>query len=223
MKKFDVKRMCIDAAFSAIAVVLYCFLKFKIPTLFPSFLEFNFSMLPIIILLFTFGATDGIIAAIIRMIGKLIFVGTGTSYVGELADLLIAILVCLATAGAYQIAGRKIKNEVKRSAIAMGFAVLSWIVSAVILNWIVLVPAYIELFFHGSKAPLIGMCKCIPGINQNNYMPMYLFLGVVPFNFCLSVVICLVTYVLHLRTYKIFSQEKVSVADIEEVKNDKEE
>lgn len=221
MKKFDVKRMTIGAAFSAIAVVLYCFVGFKMPSVFPSFLEFNPSMLPILILVFTFGTADGIIAAFIRMIGKIIFKGTSTSYVGELADLLLAIIVCLIAHVVYQLVSKKTKSESKRALITLGAISLTWIVAAVILNWLILVPAYIELFFHGSKAPLIGMCKCIKGINSSNYMSYYLMFGVVPFNLCLSVAVCAVTYGVHMATYLVFRQTKLDDKEIDEIYNDK--
>lgn len=222
MKKFDVKRVVIDAAFSAIAVVLYCFLKWPMPALFPSFLEFNFSMLPIIILLFTFGPSDGILAAIIRMIGKLIFMGTGTAYVGELADLLLAILICLSVGTTYKFISKRTNSEPIRALLSMVVVVLTWTVSAIVLNWLVLLPAYIELFFGGSTAPIIGACKCIKGINESNYMPMYLFGGVLPFNLCLSIGICAISYLVHMSTYMVFSQAKMSKQDVEEVFEDKE-
>ena len=217
MKKFDVRRIAIDAAFSAISVVLYCFLKFKLPTIFPSFLEFNFSMLPILIILFTFGPADGICASFIRTNGKLIFVGTSTSYVGELADLLIAILVCLIVYLGYIFASKRTESEAKRGIIAALFGIFAWTFSAIILNWIVLVPAYIELFFHGNKAPLVGMCDMIPGINSNNFMPMYLLFAVLPFNLLLSSVVSIVTYLVHLRTYKLFSSGNVTKDDFKKI------
>lgn len=219
MKKFDVRRIAIDAAFSAISVVLYCFLKFKLP-IFPSFLEFNLSMLPILIIMFTFGTADSIIASFIRMAGKLLFVGTSTSYIGELADLLIAIIVCLIANVVYKLISKRTKKESIRTIVTLSGVVAAWTIGGIITNWLILVPAYIQIFMDGHKEYFVGACDVIPGINNNNYMFMYLTLAVLPFNALISIVLSAITYGVHMATYVVFNEEKVTKEEFEKIESE---
>ena len=95
MKKYlSVKRLSFVAIFSALSSVLYLFLKFPLP-IFPSFLEINFSMIPIIICAFMFGPIDAVVVVVIRFVIKLITISSHTAGVGEIADIIIGILVSL--------------------------------------------------------------------------------------------------------------------------------
>ena len=91
MKHFSIKRIAFVAIFAAISSLLYCYVKFPLP-IFPSFLDVNFSMIPIIIAAFMLGPIDGVIIVLIRFLMKLILVGTGTQYVGEIADLVLGLV-----------------------------------------------------------------------------------------------------------------------------------
>ena len=94
MKHFSIKRIAFVAIFAAISSLLYCYVKFPLP-IFPSFLDVNFSMIPIIIAAFMLGPIDGVIIVLIRFLMKLILVGTGTQYVGEIADLVLGLVTTL--------------------------------------------------------------------------------------------------------------------------------
>lgn len=205
MKKFDVKKMVILSSFSAISVVLYCFLKFNIPILFPSFLEFNFSMLPIVISVFMFGPIEGVIVGLLRFVFKLLFVGTSTAYVGEIADLLIAVLVCFAIWLPYYLIKDKLSVK-KKTLISMLSGICMWSLGAILLNWLVLVPFYKNAF---GLDVLIACCKsAISSINDDNFMVYYLFLGVLPFNVILSSVVLFVSGIVHINTYSYFDTIK---------------
>ena len=85
--------------FGAISVVLYDFVKFPLP-FFPSFLEINFSMLPIILIALAYGPIDACIIVILRFLLKLPL--SHTAYVGELGDLIIGLLIVIPSSLCYK-------------------------------------------------------------------------------------------------------------------------
>ena len=77
-----IKKLVLTALFSAMSVLLYLFPKFSLP-FFPSFLEMNFSMLPLMILGFACGAMYGGVGVLLRFASNLIIEGSITAGVGE--------------------------------------------------------------------------------------------------------------------------------------------
>lgn len=205
MKKFDVRKVVILSAMAAISSLLYSFLKFPLP-IFPSFLEFNFSMIPILIVVFMFGPVEGIMVVVIRFLVKFIIGASTTMYVGEFADVTIAVITILIMYFTY----KRLKGKcspVKATLISLCAASVGWTVGAMFANWLVLIPAYV----HIAKFPMaaiIDSCSMIPGINEGNFMILYLFAGVLPFNLCLSIMVGIVTFIVHMRTKDLFNQEK---------------
>lgn len=138
-----------------------------------AFLKIQFSNLPAIIAGFALGPWWGMIVVIVRTLLNIIFLGTNTGFVGELADFLIGIGVVLSTAIIYK------KHKTKKGglvALAVGFGV--WIVLAMLLNWLVL-------------APLYGLPK--------QTLPAYLFAGVLPFNAILAAMVSVLTFLVYKR------------------------
>lgn len=185
---------------SAVATILYL-LKFPLPFIFPSFLDIQFSNLPAIIGGFAVGPIWGCIIIIIKTILKLLIEGTGTAYVGEFADVIIGIIVVLTTSLIYK--QHKTKT---RALVSLGIGSIVWIVASIIANWLVLVPFYIEFFMNGSLDTFVGACSIIPGINENNYMIMYLIFGAGLFNLTLSVLTSLVTFFVYKRISVLFDK-----------------
>ncbi len=200
-KQKSIKRICYIAILSALASVLYNVPKFSLPW-FPSFLEINFSMLPIIIAAFMLGPIDGSIAVIIRCIIKFTFWGSGTQGVGEISDLILG-LACVLTSG---YAYRMLKEKKHSDLISIIIMILTWIITSIISNWLVVIPLYVKLLFDGNMAPLVGMCSIIKGINQDNFMGMYLLYAVVPFNALISISIGLITYLVNKRIKVVYNQ-----------------
>jgi riboflavin transporter FmnP len=190
------------AILAAISTILYLpMFSFPLPFLFPGFLELQFSNLLAIIGGFALGPLGGCLIIIIKTILKLFFAGTTTAYVGEVADIIIGIMVVLTTSLLY-----KQKKTKKRAAISLGAGSLVWIVISVLANWIVLVPFYIELFMNGDLNIFIGACSVIPGINENNYMLMYLIFGAGLFNLMISILTSLITFFVYKRISILFDK-----------------
>lgn len=194
-----VNRMTKIAIFAALSYILY-FIKFPLP-FFPSFLEINFSMLPIILAGFAFGPSVGVLVVLIRFILKLPF--TSTAYVGEMADLLIGISVVLPSSLVYSI------NKTKKGGvIALIVAVIMWVLSGVYTNYFVNIPFYVEFYFHGDMAPLVGMVKGLySNVTVDNFMSYYIWLAVIPFNLLLGLVCSTLTYFIYKRISIIFKKD----------------
>ena len=209
MKKISIKRVAFVAIFSAIAGLLYCYVKFNLP-IFPPFLDINISMIPVIICAFMLGPWDAGIVVLIRFIMKILLVSTGTAYVGEIADILLGLLVCLPTGFMY----RYMKNE-KKELITFLSSIAIWIVSSILINVFINIPFYVQNFFGGSIEPLVGMCRdsfklisfgLINNVTASNFMFYYIILAVIPFNALLSIVVILVTALVHKRLKNLYDE-----------------
>ncbi len=203
-----VKRLVFDATFAAITYVLYAFVKFPLP-IFPSFLDINISMIPVIICAFMLGPWDASLIVIIRCLVKWIFPGTGTAFVGELADVLIG-LSCVIPAGLIYH-----KSNFKHKTIwALLSVVIAWVLMGILSNIIINIPWYSHLYFKtdyykdGVPNALVGMCNDafklisfgnITDVNQSNFMFYYIFFAVIPFNLLLSLIVIGVTALVHKR------------------------
>ena len=191
------------AIFSALSTVLYVWVKFPLPFLFPSFLDIQFSNLPAILAGLALGPLGGALVVIIRTLGKLAISGSGTMYVGELADLLIGLATVLTTSFIY-----KFNRTKKGGIIALIAGTIVWIVSAVLMNWLFIIPAYLKLMFDGSVMPLIGMCQSVlPNMNQDNYMAIYIFGASLPFNALLATTVGVITFFVYKRISIIFKKD----------------
>lgn len=186
MKNKQIKKIAITSILASISIILYFFIKFPLP-IFPSFLEINFSMLPIVIGGYIVGPVYGSIIVLIRFLAKLSI--THTAGVGEVADLLIGLFVVLTSSIIYQK-----KHDKKGAIISLIMSSLIWILSATLLNWLLLVPAYIKLYFNGDVSIFVSVLSIIPSINETNYMWKYIVFAVIPFNMLLSTTVSLITF-----------------------------
>ena len=190
-KSERIKRIAAIAILSSLSYVLYI-VKFNLPFIFPSFLEIQFSNVPVLIGGFLYGPIAGVIIVIVRMILKIPF--TSTAGVGEIADLIIGIAIVLVSSLIYQ------KNKTKKNAVKSLVVVnITWTLVGLISNWLFLIPFYIFFYFDGSVEALVGLLSVIPNITVDNYMWKYLLFGNLPFNLVLSTVVNVVTFLVYKR------------------------
>lgn len=201
-KKNTIKRISFIAIFAAISVVLYCYVKFPLP-IFPSFLDVNFSMIPIIICAFMLGPWDACVCVILRCILKWILPpGTGTGYVGELADVLIGLATVIPAGLMYQ--KSKSANKAFKAFVLVA---ISWVTMAIISNIFINIPWFTHLYFKGDMTPLVGICNTAFNVisfgkitaTQDNFMVCYVFLAVIPFNLMLALIVIFITALIHKR------------------------
>ena len=196
-KYFSSTRIAMIALFSALAAVLYIF-NFALPFAFPSFLEFRFSDVPVLIGTFALGPLSGCVIVVMMVLIKLVCVSTSTMFVGDVADILVGIALVIPVGLIYQ------RRRTFKGAL-LGLTVGSLISTAlaVLLNRFMLVPAYIYLMFGGSWEPLLGMMTPLfPSCTQENFYSIYLWAAILPFN----LLRCLVASLITLPVYKHISR-----------------
>ncbi len=194
---FSATRIAMIALFSALAGVLYI-LNFSIPFAFPGFLEFRFSDVPVLIGTFALGPVAGCIIVVFMVLLKLVIVSTSTYFVGDLADILVGFALVIPVGLIYN------KNRTFKGALlGLGAGSLISTALAVLLNRILLVPAYVHLMFGGSWDLILEMMRVLfPNCTQENFYSLYLWASVLPFN----LLRCLVASLLTLLVYKRISR-----------------
>ncbi len=193
---FSSARIAVIAMFSALAAILYIF-NFALPFAFPSFLEFKFSDIPVLIGSFALGPVSSVIIVVSEILIKLVVKGSSTMFVGEISDLLTSCAFAV-TAGIIYKKHRTFKGALV--GMAVGTAVE--VVVAVLINWLFLVPFYVQFLFNGNWAPLINaMNKLFPNCTRENFYNYYLWVSVLPFN----LLRCLVAVLVTLPVYKRIS------------------
>ena len=190
-----IKKYAAIAIFSGLSVALY-YLRVPFPIF--TFLKIQFSCVPAYIVGFLLGPASGAMVIFIRTAICTPF--THSLCVGEIADLLIGLATVITSSVVYM------KNKTKHQAtIALIFGSAAWIVVAIIANYILLVPLYIQLYFNADVNAFIGMLSGgIPTINESNYMLLYTLLGVIPFNFLMTALCSVITFIVYKHISKLY-------------------
>lgn len=190
---FSSARIAVIAAFAALAGVLYV-LNFSIPFAFPSFLEFRFSDIPILIGTFALGPASGAIIVVAHILVKLCIKGTSTVFVGELSDLLTCCAFAV-TAGIIYAKNRSFKGAL----VAMAVGTAAQVGVALVANRFIIVPFFAECY--GWDAIISMMSALFPACTRENFYNYYLWASVLPFN----LMRCLVAVAVTLPIYKRIS------------------
>jgi len=189
------------AILSAIAFLMYFYVKFPLPMIFPKFLDIQISELPALLAGFSMGPVAGAIVVIVKCCIKMPF--SSTACVGELIDILIGLSMVLPASIIY-----KYKKNIKGAVTGMGIGIALSVTVAMLANRFAAVPLYVKLIFNGSWAPLINMCKPLyPNITADNFYAYYIFAAVLPFNVLRSFITALLAFVLYKRLSKILHWE----------------
>ena len=192
-KHFSAGNIAVMGILTAISFVLYMFVKFPLPFMFPSFLDMQISDLPALLGGFALGPVEGALIIIIKCCIKMPF--TSTACIGELGDIAIGVANVLPAALIY----RFFKNR-KGAILGMALGMVCAVVVGVLMNWLVLIPFYANKF---GMAAIVGMMQALyPNVTADTVYNYYLPLAVVPFNILRCLVCALVTYF----TYKPLSK-----------------
>lgn len=200
------------AVLTAMSFVLYLYVKFPLPFMFPVFLDMQFSELPALLAGFSMGPLAGGIVIVAKCLLKFPF--SGTMFVGELTDIIIGLALVLPASFIY-------KRKKNRSHAFYGLAagVIIATLASVLLNYFVSVPFYVELYFGGNWTGLLKMCSVLyPNATRENFFAYYLTLAVVPFNILRGVLTAFLTFLTYKRLSKLLHWEgtkliRVPVAD----------
>lgn len=158
---FNTRKVAMIGMFSAIAVILMLF-EFPLPFA-PGFYKLDFSELPILIGAFAFGPAAGVMMEFVKILLNLVFTGTTTAFVGELANFTVGCSFILPASILYYF--RKTK---KNAIVACVVGTLILTVFGTAFNAVYLLPAFAELF-HMPMDELIAMgAKVNPMVSEGS-------------------------------------------------------
>ena len=189
MKKTNLRRLTLAAMMGAIAFVLL-FVNFSIPVISP-FAEFDAAALPELIGGFVLGPVGAIEIIAVKLVLKLVIVGTESMYTGELQNLMLSVAFVLPAVIYYR------KNRTKKGAvIGLVIGSLCKIVVGVFTNMYIIFPFYIELYGMDWDA-IVEMCSAAnPWIKD---VPTMIAFSVVPFNMISTAISSLITMLVYKR------------------------
>ena len=177
------------AILSALAFVL---MLFEMPLSFiaPPFYEMDFSEVVVLLGSFALGPAAGVVIELLKIFLNVLFTGSSTAYVGELANFVTGCAYILPAAVVYRF------QRTRRGAV-IGLILGSCSLAAVggLINYWIMVPLYAELYI--PMETIIGMAQSIvPAVDSLGKM---ILLCVVPFNLIKGILCGAITFVLYKR------------------------
>ncbi len=171
--KWSIQKLIYTAMLAAVAGVLMS-LEFSVPMM-PPFYKVDFSDVPSVIAVFLMGPVSGICVEVIKLLIKLITVGTNTMYVGELANLIAAFLFVWPLWFLYQKLGANRKAAVE----ALLLSIVIRTACACFIN------ANITLLLYAKamSLPLDEVIRMVASVNPAiKDLNGFIILATIPFN-----------------------------------------
>ena len=158
MKNSRTRSIVSIAVLGALAGVLM-FIKFPIPIA-PSFYQLEFSDTAALIGGFALGPVAAVLICLIKNLINVILEGTTTAFVGEISNFIMSCALCATAAIIYK------KEHTKKGAIkAMIIAVIVLALVSAVINYAVVIPAYVRFMGFPLEA-IIGLgAKIFPSID----------------------------------------------------------
>ena len=171
--KWSIQKLIYTAMLAAVAGVLMS-LEFSVPMM-PPFYKVDFSDVPSVIAVFLMGPVSGICVEVIKLLIKLITVGTNTKYVGELANLIAAFLFVWPLWFLYQKLGANRKAAVE----ALLLSIVIRTACACFINANITLPLYAK----AMSLPLDEVIRMVASVNPAiKDLNGFIILATIPFN-----------------------------------------
>ena len=171
--KWSIQKLIYTAMLAAVAGVLMS-LEFSVPMM-PPFYKVDFSDVPSVIAVFLMGPVSGICVEVIKLLIKLITVGTNTMYVGELANLIAAFLFVWPLWFLYQKLGTNRKAAVE----ALLISIVIRTACACFINANITLPLYAK----AMSLPLDEVIRMVASVNPAiKDLNGFIILATIPFN-----------------------------------------
>ena len=173
MKKWNVQTIVLTAMLAGLAGALMS-LEFSLPMM-PPFYKIDFSDVPSIIALFSLGPVSATLVEVIKLIVKVVTVGTNTAYVGELANLLGIALFILPTWFVY----KKMNKTRKAVIVSLIVGILIRTVFACFCNACITLPLYAK----AMGMPLDSVVQMVGSVNPSiKDLISFIAFATIPFN-----------------------------------------
>lgn len=171
--KWSIQKLIYTAMLAAVAGVLMS-LEFSVPMM-PPFYKVDFSDVPSVIAVFLMGPVSGSCVEVIKLLIKLITVGTNTMYVGELANLIAAFLFVWPLWFLYQKLGANRKAAVE----ALLLSIVIRTACACFINANITLPLYAK----AMSLPLDEVIRMVASVNPAiKDLNGFIILATIPFN-----------------------------------------
>lgn len=181
---FNLTRM---AVLSALASVLY--LTLEIPVI-PPMYKLDFSNVPVLLGTFAMGPVPGLIILLLKNVIHVLIKGLGSTMgIGNLADVVTTAAFLVPAALIYR------REKTRGNALkGMAAGALCQTVSAVLVNWLVMIPFYRNAFNMPMEA-IVGLAtKVLPFVDTE---AEFYFLACAPFNLLKAALISLITFLIY--------------------------
>ena len=173
MKKWNVQTLVLTAMLAGVAGALMS-LEFSLPMM-PPFYKIDFSDVPSIIALFSLGPVSATLVEVIKLVVKVVTVGTNTAYVGELANLLGIFLFILPTWFVY----KKMNKTRKAVIISLLVGIVVRTIFACFCNACITLPLYAK----AMGMPLDSVVQMVGSVNPSiKDLTSFIALATIPFN-----------------------------------------
>ena len=171
--KWSIQKLIYTAMLAAVAGVLMS-LEFSVPMM-PPIYKVDFRDVPSVIAVFLMGPVSGICVEVIKLLIKLITVGTNTMYVGELANLIAAFLFVWPLWFLYQKLGANRKAAVE----ALLLSIVIRTACACFINANITLPLYAK----AMSLPLDEVIRMVASVNPAiKDLNGFIILATIPFN-----------------------------------------
>lgn len=172
-KRFSTRQLALTGMLAAVAGVLMSF-EFSVPMM-PPFYKVDLSDLPSVIALFSLGPTSAVCVEVIKLLIKLVTVGTNTMYVGEFANLLGIFLFVFPLWAIYS----KLGKTRKAAIIALAVDLPIRIAFSCFLNACITLPLYAKAMGLSLNEVVMTVGAVNPLITN---LPLFIALATIPFN-----------------------------------------
>ena len=158
-KKMNVKTMALIGILGALGGILML-LKTPLPFM-PPFMDFDLAALPEIIGGFALGPIAAVLIIIVKLLVKLVILGTSTAFVGEISNFIVSCAYVLPAILIYD------HQKSKKSALTgMIIGTLVCTLAAVISNVYMIIPFYTHMMNLSLEA-IIEMCHAVCPLVNN--------------------------------------------------------
>ena len=184
--RLSVLNMARIGALTALSVVL--FFTLEIPVV--AFYKLDFSTLPALLGGLAIGPWAGVVILVLKVGIHVLIKGLGSTMgIGDLADLIMSVALVLPATLMYR------RNRTKKgAAVGLATGTLCMIVAGVLVNWLLLIPAYM-VAYHMDLEAIIGMAtKTLPFVDTQWKLLLFV---TAPFNLLKGGLISLITLLIY--------------------------
>ena len=171
--KWSIQKLIYTAMLAAVAGVLMS-LEFSVPMM-PPFYKVDFSDVPSLIALFLMGPVPAVCVEVIKVLIKLVTVGTSTMFVGDLANIISIVMYVLPVWFIYKKMGKTRKAGIT----ALAASIPLRVAFACFVNACITLPLYAK----AMEMPLDGVIQIVAAVNPAIHdLTSFVVLATIPFN-----------------------------------------